>query len=407
MHRLTLTLAALVFAAAGAVALAAPAQAASLTSDQVQSIVMLLQSFGVNSSTVTNVRNVLIGAPIMPTAATSTVAVSTSSTGVACPTFSEDLYRGRSDKHTEDEVSMLQRFLARASSSAYAAGATGYFGAETEAGVKAWQAAHGVPATGFVGPLTRAAIAHACNPSRHDDHVPSAYRAGIYQNQVNLSAQPMSGTAPLTVAFSATGASSTQKYILTYGDGAVSGAFSGTSTVSHTYAKPGEYTATLSPYVACMYSTPRCEIAVMMLAQARVRVTGTTSPATNTLPTIVSLSPATGAVGTQVTIGGNGFTQNNTVLFNNSVAARDVAARPAVYNCLMIPAGATTTSCGSYAQTLTFSVPQGMGPYCPAGEFCPLYMLQVAPGPYAVSVVNENGVSATSAFTVASSSAQE
>lgn len=34
----------------------------------------------------------------------------------------------------------------------------GYFGAQTQAAVKAYQAAHGVPATGFVGPLTRAAL---------------------------------------------------------------------------------------------------------------------------------------------------------------------------------------------------------------------------------------------------------
>jgi hypothetical protein len=38
------------------------------------------------------------------------------------------------------------------------AAAKGYFGAQTQAAVKAYQAAHGVPATGFVGPLTRAAL---------------------------------------------------------------------------------------------------------------------------------------------------------------------------------------------------------------------------------------------------------
>lgn len=38
------------------------------------------------------------------------------------------------------------------------AAAKGYFGAQTQAAVKKYQAAHGVPATGFVGPLTRAAL---------------------------------------------------------------------------------------------------------------------------------------------------------------------------------------------------------------------------------------------------------
>ncbi|HEX7724407.1 MAG TPA: peptidoglycan-binding domain-containing protein [Candidatus Paceibacterota bacterium] len=38
------------------------------------------------------------------------------------------------------------------------AAAKGYFGAQTQAAVKAYQTAHGVPSTGFVGPLTRAAL---------------------------------------------------------------------------------------------------------------------------------------------------------------------------------------------------------------------------------------------------------
>jgi hypothetical protein len=38
------------------------------------------------------------------------------------------------------------------------AAAKGYFGSQTQAAVKQYQAAHGVPSTGFVGPLTRAAL---------------------------------------------------------------------------------------------------------------------------------------------------------------------------------------------------------------------------------------------------------
>lgn len=38
------------------------------------------------------------------------------------------------------------------------AAAKGYFGAQTQSAVKAYQSAHGVPNTGFVGPLTRAAL---------------------------------------------------------------------------------------------------------------------------------------------------------------------------------------------------------------------------------------------------------
>ena len=38
------------------------------------------------------------------------------------------------------------------------AGATGYFGSQTKSAVQKYQAAKGIPATGFVGPLTRAAL---------------------------------------------------------------------------------------------------------------------------------------------------------------------------------------------------------------------------------------------------------
>lgn len=401
MQRFTLGFAAVAFALAGLVTIALPAQAASLTSAQIQSVIGLLQSFGVGSTTIMQVQSALTGSAVV------SVSPLPSTVTSVCPTFSEDLGRGHSDKHSHgDAVSALQRFLESASSTGYSAGVTGYFGPETEGAVKAWQAAHGVPATGFVGPLTRAAITHACNPSHRDDTVPSANHSNI-----SLSAQPTEGVAPLPVRFSTVGASSTQQYVLTYGDGSISGAFAGGSTTVHTYTKAGDYTATLSPYVACMYSTPRCEIAVMMLAQTHVVVTSTssaTSTATaTTTPRIISLQPTSGAIGTQVTIGGSGFTGDNTILLNGAVAAKNVAAQPAIFHCPMIPAGSTTTTCGNYAQTLTFRVPDSMGPYCPAGQFCALYLLRVAPGAYALSVRNENGTSATSTFTVASSSAQE
>src|ERR1700759_5605429 len=38
------------------------------------------------------------------------------------------------------------------------AAAKGYFGSQTQAAVQQYQAAHGIPNTGFFGPLTRAAL---------------------------------------------------------------------------------------------------------------------------------------------------------------------------------------------------------------------------------------------------------
>src|SRR5882724_12177372 len=63
---------------------------------------------------------------------------------------------------TGSDVVNLQTMLISAGYSipsiASGAAAKGYFGSQTQAAVKAYQAAHDVPSTGFVGPLTRAAL---------------------------------------------------------------------------------------------------------------------------------------------------------------------------------------------------------------------------------------------------------
>lgn len=174
------------------------------------------------------------------------------------------------------EVASLQTYLL--SHSSYTAGATGYFGPLTRAAVIQWQTAHSIPATGFVGPLSRAALTCA------DD------TGGGTSFQVDLKADPSSGAAPLTVAFSAAPKNSGQ-YIIQFGDGEMSGPIQShclssnasptepltTScdiSTSHTYKKAGTYTAVLEPYVSCMFNTtgPRCMIAVIMLGQTTITV---------------------------------------------------------------------------------------------------------------------------------------
>jgi hypothetical protein len=56
-----------------------------------------------------------------------------------------------------DAVTALQNDLIAAGHN-IAAGATGYFGSQTKAAVQAYQTENGIPSTGFVGPLTRAAL---------------------------------------------------------------------------------------------------------------------------------------------------------------------------------------------------------------------------------------------------------
>ncbi|MCC7500790.1 peptidoglycan-binding protein [Candidatus Nomurabacteria bacterium] len=142
----------------GAVAIA-PAQAASLSSTQVQAIVNLLQSFGADSGTIANVTAALNGQATGGTSGGST-------SGGACPALSRDLQQGSSGA----DVMALQAFLngsADTMVAASGAGAPGMetstFGPATKAAVIKFQVKYAIsPAAGYVGPVTRAKIASVC-----------------------------------------------------------------------------------------------------------------------------------------------------------------------------------------------------------------------------------------------------
>ena len=89
----------------------------------------------------------------------------------SCPTITYTLYRGRTDRQTNSQVTLLQRFLLE-DPLIYPEGlVTGYFGVLTEKAVQRWQKAHGIvsfgtPQTtgyGMVGPKTKTAIKMACS----------------------------------------------------------------------------------------------------------------------------------------------------------------------------------------------------------------------------------------------------
>src|SRR3990167_6658156 len=101
----------------------------------------------------------------------------------SCSSLSYNLYRGLSDYYTGGQVSQLQQFL---SARGYYQPVTGYYGAITWSNVAQFQRQQAVyPITGGVGPLTRAAIARVCG--------------GGTTNNVNFSASPTYGNAPLAV----------------------------------------------------------------------------------------------------------------------------------------------------------------------------------------------------------------
>ncbi len=145
------------------------AQASSLTSVQVQAITNLLQSFGVDPSTITNVQAVLENqatstqSASSPGESSSFGGSSQPQSGNGCSVLSGNLQPGSTDQSTNGEVSQLQTFLGKDKSIYPEDLVTGYFGSSTEHAVQRWQTANGIvssgdpQSTGYgdVGPRTR------------------------------------------------------------------------------------------------------------------------------------------------------------------------------------------------------------------------------------------------------------
>ncbi|MBV9349512.1 MAG: peptidoglycan-binding protein, partial [Patescibacteria group bacterium] len=73
-----------------------------------------------------------------------------------CIVLSHNLSAGASDSSAGGDVSALQAYLNQ--QNYLSTSAVGIFGPKTYAAVKSFQVAHGLPATGYVGPLTRAVL---------------------------------------------------------------------------------------------------------------------------------------------------------------------------------------------------------------------------------------------------------
>ncbi len=111
---------------------------------------------------------------------------------------------------------------------------------------------------------------------------------------------------------------------------------------------------------------------------------------------IWNMTPAQGPTGTVVTITGTGFSNSNTIYMDGSVAAMNVPISSSIaVSCTTDP------SChGGIRQTLTFTIPDSLAPYCPVGMACAQYLRLVTPGTYGISVSNGSGKSQGLTFTV-------
>ncbi len=114
-------------------------------------------------------------------------------------------------------------------------------------------------------------------------------------------------------------------------------------------------------------------------------------------------SPTVGVVGTTVTLTGFGFTNSNTILMDGNVAATNVPITSSI-----AIACTTNPNChGGINQSIVFTVPSSLSPNCPVGSMCPMYMRQVTPGQYTITVQNSNGTSNALTFTVTGGGAND
>ena len=113
--------------------------ASGLSNDQISAIVGLLASFGADEATVANVRVALSG-------------TSGTSSSILAVVFTRDMALNA----TGSDVIALQKRLV--SEKLLTVAPTGFFGPLTQKAVIAYQKKYGLPATSFVGPLTRAKL---------------------------------------------------------------------------------------------------------------------------------------------------------------------------------------------------------------------------------------------------------
>ncbi|MFA7309702.1 MAG: peptidoglycan-binding protein [Candidatus Paceibacterota bacterium] len=305
------------------------------------------------------------------------------SSNTFCPVFTRNLFRGLGDA---SDVHDLQAYLfARG----YFSNLTvGPYGPLTVRAVTQFQRDNALPATGYFGPMTRSLFARLCNPT---------YPVGTVSIQA---LSPVAG--PIGTRVTVTGSGFTSDNTIGFGSGVVVHvpSYDGTTL---TFTVPDG----LNP--RCFYSNPRCLIATQQTTPGNYAVsventngisntrtfTVTSGTITPSQISIQSITPSSGPVGTVVTLTGRFFSNNNVVHFGGgAIGLVSVDSSVAV-------ACTTDPNCvGGIRQTIHFTVPQSIAPYCAPGMMCAMYMQLVTPGVYTVYVTNENGSTNVVTFTV-------
>lgn len=118
------------------------------------------------------------------------------------------------------------------------------------------------------------------------------------------------------------------------------------------------------------------------------------STATSAAATLYTVSPSSGKSGDTISITGRGFSNDNIILIDGLVAARNVPIASSIaVMCTNDP------SChGGIRQTLTFEMPSSIAPYCAPAMACPLYIRLLTPGTYQISVKTSDAASTSNSL---------
>ena len=311
----------------------------------------------------------------------------TATTARVCTTLHRNLWVGIPNRLDTDDISAFQQFL---KDQGYFAGTpTGFFGSLTLRATIHFQHDNGLNPTGYVGRMTRAHIyAKFC--------VTPPPVSGLQIQSLS----PQSGIVGSNVTIQGSGFGSDNTVHFGYGVVVHVPSYNGTSI---TFTIP----SSLDP--ACRFTFPMCAIASMQTQPGTYPVSVQTSQGTSnsltftvtdgtitaTPITIYTITPTAGPIGTTVSIRGFGFTTSNTIHFGGGAIVNIPISSSIAIACTTDP-----TCHGGINQTLTFTIPSSISPYCAPGMMCAMYMQLVTPGTYTLYVQNENGSSNPVKFVV-------